>query len=139
MTLIIWDSDYSVGVDSLDADHIVLISLINHIHEASQSAVDEAAVGKILEALIEQAKAHFRREEEFLGQIGYPDFDEHVRQHRLIADQLIELAEECLRYPGGDTIEEIIKLLGLWLEEHILKDDRRYKTFLENEANAGPS
>ena len=139
MALIIWDSNYSVGVDSLDADHIVLFSLINHIHEARQSAADEAAIGQILKVLIENAHAHFRREEKLLEKNGYPDLDEHLKHHRLVAEQLKELHEEYLRYQGAETIEELIKLLGFWLEEHILKVDKKYKPFLEKKSGAARS
>jgi hemerythrin len=130
MALIIWDKNYSVGVDRLDADHIMLFSLINHIHEASQSASDETAIGQILEVLIERAHAHFRREEMLMEKNGYPDLDEHIKQHRLLTDQLTELHEEWLRYQGAETAEEIVNLLGFWLEEHILKVDQKYKPFL---------
>ncbi len=35
MALIVWNSDYDVGVDRLNADHIMIFSLINHIHDAT--------------------------------------------------------------------------------------------------------
>lgn len=136
MALIIWDSNYSVGVDSLDADHIVIISLINHIYEANQSAIDGAAVGRILKVLMNQAQAHFHREEKLMEKIGYPDLDEHIKQHRLLADQLKELHEEWLRNQDAETVEEIIQLLSFWLEEHILKVDKKYKPFLGREGEA---
>lgn len=136
MALIMWDSDFSVGVDRLDADHIVLISLINHIHEVGQSASDETAMARILEVLIEQARTHFRREEELLEKWDYPDLDAHIKHHQILMEQLKELHQECLRYHGAETIEEIIKLLGLWLEEHILKVDKRYRPFLERKSGA---
>ena len=139
MALIIWDSEFSVGVDSLDADHIVLISLINHIHEARQAAIDDEAIVHILKVLTEHAKAHFRREETLLEKNGYPDLDAHIEQHRVLAEQLDELQEECLRYKDAETVEEIIKLLGFWLQEHLLKVDKKYKPFLERIGGAAQS
>ncbi|MDP6706760.1 MAG: hypothetical protein QF893_10490 [Alphaproteobacteria bacterium] len=43
MTLIVWSDDFSVGVEALDRDHIIIFSLINHIHEACQCGTDRAA------------------------------------------------------------------------------------------------
>ncbi len=55
MALIVWDKAYAVGVEAFDADHIMIFSLMNHIHEAKQSGTDESAIGAILKALLKQA------------------------------------------------------------------------------------
>jgi hemerythrin len=33
MALVLWDERYSVGVEALDCDHIIIASLINHVDE----------------------------------------------------------------------------------------------------------
>jgi hemerythrin len=43
VALIVWTNAMSVGVDILDADHIIIASLINHIDDAKQSGTDESA------------------------------------------------------------------------------------------------
>jgi hemerythrin len=88
MALIIWSGDYSVGVDVLDADHIIVASLINHIDDAKQSGSDESAVGRVLKVLVDHAYGHFAREEALLEEHGYPHLERHRQEHRLLEDQL---------------------------------------------------
>lgn len=134
MTLIIWSSDYSVGVDALDADHIVVASLINQIDDAKQSGSDEGAVGRVLKVLLDHAYAHFAREEALLEEHGYPHLAQHRKEHRLLEYQLHELYDEYTRTPAPDISREIMELLNYWLIEHILKVDMHYKAFLERMA-----
>ena len=130
MALIIWNTAYSVGVDSLDTDHVILTSLINHIDDAKLGGRDEAAIAMILRALIEYALRHFRREEALMRRSGYRDLPAHVEQHRLLQDQLTEMYEEYLRTPDPDISREIMQLLNFWIVDHILKVDMKYKPFL---------
>ena len=50
----------------MDADHIIVASLINHIEDAKQSGTDERAIGRILRVLTDHAFRHFAREERLL-------------------------------------------------------------------------
>ena len=131
MALIIWSGRYSVGVDVLDADHIIVASLINHIDDAKQSGSDESAVGRVLKVLVDHAYAHFAREEALLEEHGYPQLERHREEHRLLEGQLGELYEEYTRTPDPEISREIMELLNYWLVEHILKVDMHYKQFLQ--------
>jgi hemerythrin len=130
MALIMWINDYSVGVDALDADHIVIVSLMNHIDDLKQAGTEEAAVGTVLKVLLDFAYTHFRREEGFLKRYDYSEFERHWHEHRVIEEQLEELHEAYARSPDPDISQEILELLNFWLIEHILKVDMRYKEFL---------
>jgi len=130
MTLITWINDYSVGVERLDADHIMIISLMNQIDELKQTGSEEAAVGTVLKVLLDVAHTHFRREEGFLKKYHYPQFEGHRHEHRVLEEQLEELHEAYARTPDPDISQEILELLNFWLIEHILKVDMRYKGFL---------
>jgi hemerythrin-like metal-binding protein len=130
MALIMWINDYSVGVDTLDADHIVIVSLMNHIDDLKQAGTEEEAVGTVLKVLLDFAYTHFRREEGFLKRYDYSEFERHWHEHRVIEEQLEELHEAYARSPDPDISQEILELLNFWLIEHILKVDMRYKEFL---------
>ncbi|MFO1128742.1 MAG: bacteriohemerythrin [Rhodospirillales bacterium] len=130
MALIIWNAAYSVGVDSLDADHVIITSLINHIDEAKLSGADEAAVAMILRTLIQYSLLHFRREEALMRKSGYPDLTAHMEQHHIVQEQLQELYDEYTRTPDPEISKEIMELLNFWIVDHILKIDMKYKPFL---------
>lgn len=130
MALILWKREYSVGIDALDADHIVIFSLINHIDEAKRFGSDESAVDRILEVLMTYARGHFRREEKLLAEYDYPELEKHKEEHRLVEEQLKELHEEYQRAPSLDFSQETMELLSFWLDDHILNVDMRYREYL---------
>jgi len=130
MALIVWTSEYRVGVDSLDADHIVIFSLINHIDESHLSGTDELAIGHILRVLIDRALAHFQREEMMMRKNEYPDFEAHAAEHQKIIDELQALYAAYQDHPSAQVSAEIVSLLSAWLDEHVLESDMRYRPYM---------
>lgn len=127
MALVLWKTQYSVGHEALDADHIVIISLINQLDETKLSGRDEEAVGPILRALIGYAAAHFRREEELMRRGSYAGMADHAKEHHLLEQQLQELHDEYVATADPAVSKEILELLNFWILDHILKCDMRYK------------
>ncbi len=130
MALILWSSDYKVDVDNLDADHIMIFSLINHIDESHQSGSDEYAIGRILKVLIDRAFAHFQREEMMMRRKSYPGYDSHVAEHQKIIDELQSLYEIYRETPSAAVSRESVELLSAGLEDHILVTDMQYRPYL---------
>lgn len=137
MAILIWSSKYSVGVEALDRDHLVLISLLNQIDEAKRFRTDEATVGQIMGTFVENALGHFRREEKLMEKSRYPELSEHKKTHRSIERQLKNLLAKHERALDPVVSEEITNFLCLWLDDHLLNVDMRYKGFLE-QATDGP-
>lgn len=138
MALVIWEKAYSVGVAALDADHIVLMSLMNHLDDAKRHGSDETAVGTVVRALIGAARRHFRREEALMAAHGFPELEPHVNEHRVLEQQLAELHDAHERTPDPQISREIMELIQFWLSRHILTSDMRYRPYLEHaDAAAG--
>ncbi len=133
MALIVWNTVYEVGVEELDADHVIMFSLINHLHEAKRSGSDGAVVRSIFKVFSTHARSHFEREEQFLASHGYPDLEQHRRMHRVVAEQLQELHDAYLVSHRPEISDEIIGLLSRYLLEHILEADMRYRDFLQKD------
>ena len=132
MAQMLWTSEYKVGVDSLDADHITIFSLINHIDEAHLAGGDKHAISQVLKVLMERALAHFQREEMVMKQNDYPGFEEHVAEHREIMDSLQTLYTAYQNDMSNTLSRAIVRILRTWLQEHILESDMRYKPYLSN-------
>lgn len=131
MPLILWTDEYSVGIDALDADHIIIISLMNHIEDAKQVSAEEAVVGRLVKVLLDYAYHHFRREEELLEAHRYPQLERHREEHHVLEEQLGELHAAYTRNPDPEISQEILELLNFWFLQHILKVDMHYKQFLQ--------
>ena len=132
MALMLWTDDFSVGVDSLDADHIVIFSLINHVDDANRSGDDQHAIGRLLKVLLDVAEAHFQREEEIMVQNGFPELEAHVEEHRNIIDDVQSLYVAYQETQSSEISHEIAKTLCAWLEEHILETDMQYRPYVSD-------
>lgn len=132
MSLIVWTNEYRVGVESLDADHIVIFSLINHIDESHLSGTDELAIGHILQVLIDRARAHFHREEMLMKKADYAELESHIAEHRKILEELQSLYEAYQDNPSAKVSGEIVEMLSAWLEDHVLETDMKYRPFLSD-------
>jgi hemerythrin-like metal-binding protein len=126
MGTIEWQDSYSVGDPVLDADHKVLIELINEISLAAKHGRPARPVIKRLE---HYATHHFRREEERMAAVDYEDFEQHKKGHQSFIDWLERVKETYEKTDAERQIAaDIGKYLQRWLTHHILEDDMKYKT-----------
>ncbi len=133
MPLMLWTDEYEVGVESLDADHIMIFSLINHADEAIRSGAGERAIRRMLRILIALAIDHFKREEVLMQNNDYPDTEAHTAEHHRIVTELQSLLGIYEKNPSAEVSGEIVEALAAWVNVHILKTDMQYRPFLSNQ------
>lgn len=130
MALITWQDSYSVGVELIDADHQLLVSLINQLDDAMSAGAGADTVGSVLNVLIEYTETHFGREELLMEKGGYPELAPHKREHTKLTGQVRQIVD---RYNAGDTgsvDNEVMDFLKTWLTGHILGVDRKYTPYV---------
>ena len=130
MAYVQWSSRFELGVPFIDADHKVLVGLLNRMHDASRASGDLTDLGGILSALVDYTRYHFAREERAQESSGYPDIDEHREQHARLAIEARRLFEAYRRDPGGIDIGDLLDFLSDWLMDHILLHDMAIKPYL---------
>lgn len=131
-----WSEMMSVGVPILDADHRILIGLINHLHRSIGDPEEYAAVGSVLRALEEYAANHFDREERMMRAGRFPAFDSHRRTHAGFVGQVEQLQR---RYEADHTsvcARDCLTFLNQWLIDHICTSDMGYRTSLVGHCEA---
>ena len=64
---IAWKDYYSVGDESLDAQHKQLLGIINELYGAIEQGADRLAVRPILDRLLQYTLTHFKHEEEVMS------------------------------------------------------------------------
>ncbi len=126
MPLIHWTPDFSVGVNSLDTDHKILISLINQLDDAIRAGAAGQTIGGVLDALLDYTDYHFAREESLMKACGYPDFDAHVRTHNTLRAQVHDIRVRYRRNPESLHGREVLAFLKNWLTAHIVGRDKLY-------------
>jgi hemerythrin len=70
------------------------------------------------------AQLHFRCEEKILREMGYPLVNDHLELHAEYARKMETLLQSA---DQDDLREKIYEFLMQWFDQHILKEDMKYK------------
>lgn len=133
MSLINWSNKLSVGVWQLDADHIVLIGLINQLYDAMGKGQGEGMFDTVFGTLKEYTTSHFSREEAMMKANKYPDYEKHKEYHETLIKHLNLFAAKWALDKSTVTTAEIEEFLQGWLVNHIKKADFGYKPYMADQ------
>lgn len=120
-----WNDDLSVGLEEIDAQHKVLVDIINRVYEALITRASREAAGNLLEELVQYTAIHFAVEESLFRITNYPDYEAHRRLHERLRGQVQEIKARFDR----EEIQLDLKLMAFlkrWLEDHIKGEDKAY-------------
>lgn len=134
--MIRWRDDYSVGVDSLDTDHKLLICMINQVEQGLACNEPTRLVGGVLDALADYTLYHFAREETLMRAAGFADVDAHAQCHDTLAAQVREIRARYRRNPRSISVRELLSFLNNWLTTHIVRRDQEYASLLADTGSA---
>lgn len=128
---ILWRDAMSVGHDAIDADHKILLAIINEFEASPDFAHAEQAAKK----LYKYTQEHFRREEALQQMMRFPLADTHRDEHNRILDALTEVIKTHFLQKRADTneaaaIARLTELMRDWIVSHVVTIDRKMKPFL---------
>ncbi len=123
---ITWTPDMSVGIDSLDEDHKVLIVCLNEYIDACDHKDSVTILNNIFNVLLDYTGYHFRREEKVLEACGYPGLEAHKELHVTLTQKVIDSRNSHMSNPGNTLSDEVREFLQSWLQDHILSCDMDY-------------
>ena len=136
MEKICWKDEYSVGIEKIDHQHQHLFELINKLIERPVSSDDSGLVSEILTEMINYAREHFTTEETLMQQYGFPQIELHKKEHDYFINTTAELAIG-FKDNKNTTGDEMVEFLKIWLTNHILKTDMKFKPFFAAKIPAG--
>lgn len=131
--------DLKLGIQNIDDQHKKIIQLYNlFIIEVNHMVIDDdtsaASIGEITEIppkihelideLMNYINFHFVDEEEFMAEINYSGYDEHLEKHLDIVDELSYYYDELK--DGSLDIIAFALFFQNWIINHIKKDDTDY-------------
>lgn len=130
--MIQWDEKYSVGVQSIDNQHMELFNLLNNLLEAMKQGRAAHVLNSIILDLERYAVNHFKKEEYFFHRFNYADKDKHIEEHQLFTQKITQLKSDLKS--GKITVTfELFNFLKDWTSHHILEIDKKYlECFREN-------
>ena len=127
--LIVWDDALSVGIQEIDEQHKVLVSLVNEMHEAISNKKGSDVTNDILRRLAEYTRIHFAVEEALMRITDYPEYEEHKAQHEELIAEIVDLQKKV--EAGEHSISfQLLHFLKMWLTQHIMDSDMEYSPHL---------
>jgi hemerythrin-like metal-binding protein len=119
-SVLIWANALSIGVDAIDKDHQVIISLLNRV---TQESADDADLNEVVQELIDYTQYHFKREEAVMEACGYPDLEKHRGLHQSLVVQISAFEQARSKDSGPEQFSHLSTFLRDWLFDHIIKID----------------
>ncbi|MCU0754289.1 MAG: bacteriohemerythrin [Xanthomonadales bacterium] len=124
-----WTPALSVGLETVDRQHRMLIGYINELDDAVQQHRAPDALRRIMAGLRNYTRVHFTFEEGLFKVYGYEAAHDHAAGHAAFV-RMLEQFES--RQTGGDAAvaRELLDFLKHWLSDHILVEDVAYAKVL---------
>jgi len=132
MSLISWKNEFSVKIDEIDAQHKILIDLINQLHQAMIDGEANEKIEAIITGLTDYTKYHFEAEEKLFEDSDYPDTTAHKQTH-IDFVRKISIFKTDFENKDAMLTVDVLQFLSSWLKEHILVTDMEYSAYLVKE------
>lgn len=120
-----WKDIYSVGNANIDAEHKVLFDIAQEAFLEVEPSLKTKKLKEILTRLYTYMKTHFKHEEEYMKEIGYP----HLKEHQMLHEDIINTINnfvKTLPTLNEDIFEkELAKIIDIALVHHIIQEDRK--------------
>jgi hemerythrin-like metal-binding protein len=129
METIAWAPDFSIGVKSVDEQHVRLVEMLNNLGKTIDEGHGSEAIMSIVGEMSAYAQHHFQTEEAMMVATGYPKCSPHKQEHDSFIEEVISAAD-ALESGGKITPEEVWAFLRKWLVEHILDSDKHMGAYL---------
>lgn len=118
-----WSATYSIGNAQIDAEHQGLLELANDIATFADKGEQIARIRQDIFALCDHMRLHFQHEEEYMLQLGCPQYEEHKKQH----EEILAAMNAIMKH--SDNLDALVyklkQLMHAWVRGHVLAQDRR--------------
>ncbi|MFZ5775225.1 MAG: bacteriohemerythrin [Thermodesulfobacteriota bacterium] len=125
-----WKDEYSIGNETIDAEHRQLIALANTVVTFARSGEKIERIKAAVVSLYDYAKIHFLHEEEFMRQSGYPKLAEHQGLHQAIIHEMNTIMQHSSNIDA--LVHKLKRLMSVWVIEHIIEEDRKLSSHPRN-------
>lgn len=115
----VWQDYYAIGDEELDNQHKDFFNLAQQM----LSSRNQSELSGLLASLYQHVKEHFTEEEKLMKQAGYHHYDEHMKEHNLMLEKLIELSHKIRDNLWQDS--DIETFIAKW-SGHIIGADMAF-------------
>lgn len=126
------DFAYILNIPQIDAQHKEWISIFDDLRayvESNHYQKINDGIKVFLERIYAYVEFHFDYEEKILYEMNYPGYVEHKKEH----DNLIRAIHgylECFFSGKIVSVDNILSIVEIWIEDHILLMDKDYAQYI---------
>jgi len=129
---IVWTPNLSVGVKKIDDQHKIWFEKANELFEAGKEQRAKDYIDTMIDFLDEYTKLHFRDEEAYMEEIGYPEIDAQKKAHENFVNDLAKLKSDYNKSGGNIlVILNANKMVINWLTNHIRIMDKKIGDYVK--------
>ena len=121
-----WNDQLATGHNTIDEQHRELIQCLNELEMATREQRTLLAVYCITR-LKHNVRNHFAFEEAVMRECGFPELQEHIRQHQEFSASLLDFQVKSIQQ---DVSIEMVEFLTEQIRLHILDTDVEYVPYL---------
>ncbi|MCK5539057.1 MAG: hemerythrin family protein [Bacteroidales bacterium] len=130
MTEYKWSKELEFGIKEIDEQHHHIMDLVNDFSKMDTEFFSRDDILDVFNDVISYAHVHFQSEEKIFKEAGYPGTEEHIKEHQKL---LLRINNLFLSFSEKDithTVKEVAELLKEWIEDHLMRVDKKYVSFL---------
>jgi len=124
MAILSWSNRFETGIAAIDTQHKQLFQSVNDLSDSLRRGDPKSEVSRVLDFLISYTVEHFRTEETWMKNQGFPGLEEHKVEHaKLVAD----VSQLKRRFDAGELMTmRVTVFLATGLKQHINESDLAY-------------
>lgn len=128
MTQFLFMPFLETGNIEVDDDHRALFAIVNRLADPDERQCQDL-VRDTLDALNRYTGEHFAREEAWMRSIGWPETDEHVREHTALAAKVAAWRQKSVEHWQPWLGGTVFVITCDWLLHHVVDSDARIAVF----------
>ena len=129
MTPIEWTRELSVGDEDIDRQHQQLVGMVDQLYDAvNESRLEDLTITDV-NNLMTFAWNHFQTEEEMFRRIGFPEAEDHIKEHERFVQAVTDFRTRFATM-GENVFPELVAYLDEWLDDHLREKDQKYASYL---------
>ena len=131
MSLIEWQDDFAIGIESVDHEHREMITLINSFHQHLSDEAPRDEIETVLGEIESAIGAHFALEEKAMRDLAYDQYAEHKANHEHLLDDIRNIADAYGEGAYTEMNAVLSEHMKMWFSNHFRHMDARLHNFLE--------
>lgn len=129
MSEINWNMSMETGIENIDEQHKMLISVINDFYNEIQKGSSKDRMLHLLKELKKYTDYHFTDEEKYMESVDYPELEKHRKIHESFVKRVSGFEQ---RFISGKMLLtlEVTNFIKEWIVKHIMDEDKKIADYV---------